>query len=141
VTPPRPSDCHFAHQTSATVACGSLNFSCHLPSERRLTIRITAVNWPRSEVRSSYSTVTGAERILVAWPGAGRMAPCLIAGPGGEGETDVFAHAAVTHRPVTAGGKVSAAWGLANVSVVAITIPTLTANHGVSIAPRIRRRR
>ena len=42
----------------------------------------------------------------------------------------------VTQRPVFGGGNVRAGCGVASVSEVAITMPTLTANHGVIIAPR-----
>jgi len=42
----------------------------------------------------------------------------------------------VTQRLVFGGGNVSAGCGVASVSEVATTMPTLTANHGVSIAPR-----
>ncbi|HEX5188990.1 MAG TPA: hypothetical protein VFW16_05595 [Streptosporangiaceae bacterium] len=45
----------------------------------------------------------------------------------------------VTQRPVFGGGNVRAGCGVASVSEVATTMPTLTANHGVSIAPRTMR--
>ena len=62
----------------------------------------------------------------------------MIAGPGAEGEVTGDAHGVLTQRQVTLGGNVSAGCGLASVSDVAITIPTLTANHGVITAPRTR---
>jgi hypothetical protein len=61
----------------------------------------------------------------------------LIAGDGAFGGADGLEQPAATQRPVFDGGNVSAAWGFASVSDVAITIPALTANHGVIKAPRI----
>jgi hypothetical protein len=42
-------------------------------------------------------------------------------------------------RPLLLGGNVSAGCGVATVSEAAITIPALTANHGVSMALRTMR--
>jgi len=62
-----------------------------------------------------------------------------MAGDGAAGGEDGVVQAAAAQRPVFDGGNVSAGCGLVSVSDVAITIPTLTANHGVISAPRIMR--
>jgi len=62
-----------------------------------------------------------------------------MAGDGAAGGEDDVEQPTAAQRPVCDGGNVRAGCGLANVSDVAITIPTLTANHGVIRAPRIMR--
>jgi hypothetical protein len=73
---------------------------------------------------------------MLALP-VGSLTSCLMAGVGAAGAADGGdAQPGATQRPLFGAGNVSAGCGLASVSDVAITMPTLTANHGVSIAPR-----
>jgi len=62
----------------------------------------------------------------------------LIAGAGPDGAVDGDAQLAWMQRPLLPGGNVSAGC-VDSVSDAAITIPALTANHGVNKALRIMR--
>src|SRR5262249_43703874 len=121
-----------APQMSSIVAPGMTNRSRQLFRERWLTINITATKWLRFRRRSLYSTL--------ALPCCeGSMTSCLIAGAGPVGAVNGDAQPAWMQRPPFLGGNVSAGCGLASVSEAAITIPALTANHGVSMALRTTR--
>src|SRR5262245_24267004 len=84
---------------------------------------------------TSYSTFTPATRTLASLRGAGSLTPCLIAGDGAAGGAEGDEQPATAQRPVFGAGKVSAGWGLASVSDVAITIPALTATTASAAHP------